>query len=223
MAQPVWVTPAGNLGTIAESLFFNQPIVATDPDGGSIVYSLIAGQLPTGIQVTTNGVIEGVPTAQALVKGVPSEVAENVTSTFAIRATSTDGQINDRTFSLTVTGQDIPQFSTSAGSLGTFFDGDTVDITIEFDDQDPGDVATISVDIGTLPPGLSLNPLTGAITGYILPISNLPDDAQAGFDASEFDLYPFAFSTRSINKTYEFTLKITDGRSKSKNILNVCC
>ena len=215
MAQPVWVTPAGNLGTIAESLFFNQPIVATDPDGGSIVYSLIAGQLPTGIQVTTNGVIEGVPTAQALVKGVPSEVAENVTSTFAIRATSTDGQINDRTFSLTVTGQDIPQFSTPAGSLGTFFDGDTVNITIGFNDQDPGDVATISVDIGTLPPGLSLNPLTGAITGYILPISNLPDDAQAGFDASEFDLYPFAFSTRSINKTYEFTLKITDGKDQN--------
>ena len=42
MAQPVWVTPAGDLGTIAENLFFQIPIEATDPDGGSPVYSLIA-------------------------------------------------------------------------------------------------------------------------------------------------------------------------------------
>ena len=34
MAQPVWVTPAGDLGTIAESLFFQVPIEATDSDAG---------------------------------------------------------------------------------------------------------------------------------------------------------------------------------------------
>jgi hypothetical protein len=48
-----------------------------------------------------------------------------------------------------------------------------------------------------------------------LPISNLPDDADAGFDASEFDLYPFSFQTRSINKTYEFTLRISDGKDQN--------
>jgi hypothetical protein len=215
MAQPVWVTPAGNLGTIAESLYFQRPIEAYDPDGPAITYGLIAGNLPEGVQVTVNGSIEGVPLAYARIKGVPAEVAENVTSSFAIRATSTDGQINDRTFSLTVTGQDIPQFTTPAGSLGTFFDGDVINLSIVFSDQDPGDVAVISVDIGELPPGLRLNPLTGAITGYILPITNLPDDATAGFDSSEFDLYPYSFSTRSINKTYEFTLKITDGKDQN--------
>ena len=215
MAQPVWVTPAGNLGTIAEGLFFQRPIEALDPDGGVVSYSLIAGNMPQGVQVTTTGNIEGVPLAYAKLKGVPAEVAENVTSSFAIRATSTDGQINDRTFSLTVTGQDIPQFTTPAGSLGTFFDGDVINLNIVFNDQDPSDIAVISVNNGQLPDGLSLNPLTGAITGYILPITNLPNDAVAGFDASEFDLYPYAFSTRSINKTYEFTLKITDGKDQN--------
>ena len=126
MAQPVWVTPAGNLGTIAESLYFHRPIEAYDPDGPAITYGLIAGNLPEGVEVTVNGSIEGVPLAYARIKGVPAEVAENVTSSFAIRATSTDGQINDRTFSLTVTGQDIPQFTTPAGSLGTCFDGDVI-------------------------------------------------------------------------------------------------
>ena len=216
MAQPVWVTPAGDLGTIAESLFFQVPILATDADGPKVLYSLIAGKLPEGVQVTKNGSIEGVPLAYARVKGVPTEVAENVTSSFAVRATSTvDGQINDRTFNLTVTGQDIPQFTTPAGSLGTFFDGDVINLTIGFSDQDPGDVAVISVDNGELPPGLTINPTTGVISGYILPITNLPDDANAGFDASEFDLYPFSFQTRSINKTYEFTLRIDDGKDQN--------
>ena len=74
MAQPVWVTAAGDLGTIAENLFFSISVVATDPDGGSPTYSLIAGKLPEGVQVTTNGTVEGVPLAYSTIKGVPTEV-----------------------------------------------------------------------------------------------------------------------------------------------------
>lgn len=216
MAQPVWVTAAGDLGTIAENLFFSINIVATDPDGGTPVYTLIAGDLPAGIQVTSTGAVEGVPQAFTSVKGVPTEVSENVTSTFAIRATSPDGlSINDRTFSLTVTGQDIPQFTTAAGSLGTFYDCDNVNITIGFTDSDPNDTVVISVDNGELPPGLTLDPTTGLITGHISAVSNLPDDATSGYDASQFDEYPFDFATRAINKNYEFTLSISDGKNEN--------
>ena len=216
MAQPVWVTPAGDLGTIAESLFFQRPIEATDPDGGTLSYKLIAGRLPEGVQVTSSGLIEGVPQAYVNLRGTPTEVSENVTSTFAIRATSPDGlSINDRTFSLTVTGQDVPTFTTPAGSLGNFYDCDNVDITIGFTDVDPNDVVIISVDNGELPPGLTLNKTTGLISGHITAISNLPDGATSGFDASDFDLYPFDFGSRSINKTYEFTLSITDGKDQN--------
>jgi hypothetical protein len=216
MAQPVWVTPAGDLGTIAENLFFQLSVEATDPDGGTPTYSLIAGNLPEGVQILTNGTVEGVPLAYVRVQGTPTEVSENVTSTFAIRATSPDGlSINDRTFSLTVTGQDVPQFTTPAGSLGNFFDCDNVNVTIGFTDSDPNDTVTISVDNGSLPPGLTLNSTTGLISGHISAISNLPDSATAGYDASAFDLYPFDFSQRSINKNYEFTLKITDGKDQN--------
>jgi hypothetical protein len=216
MTQPVWVTPAGDLGTIAENLFFQVSVVATDPDSGTPTYSLIAGRLPEGIQVTSNGTVEGVPLAYTLVKGTPTEVSENVTSTFAIRATSPDGlSINDRTFSLTVTGQDIPEFTTPAGSLGTFYDCDGVNITIGFTDSDPGDTVVIDVDNGALPPGLTIDATTGVISGHITPISNLPDSATSGYDASAFDLYPYDFATRSINKNYEFTLRITDGKDQN--------
>jgi len=216
MAQPVWVTAAGDLGTIAENLFFSISVVATDPDGGSPTYSLIAGKLPEGVQVTTNGTVEGVPLAYSTIKGVPTEVSENVTSTFAIRATSPDGaSINDRTFSLTVTGQDIPQFTTPAGSLGTFYDCDNVNITIGFTDSDTNDTVVIDVYNGSLPPGLTIDSSTGLISGHITAISDLPDDATSGYDASTFDLYPFDFSQRSINKNYEFTLRISDGKDQN--------
>lgn len=210
MAQPVWATQAGTLGTIAEGLFYNVTVSAVDPDGGAVTYSLVAGSLPEGIQVKTNGTIEGIPSPYVRVSGVPTEVSENVTSKFTIRATS-GTRINDRTFSLTVTGQDIPEFVTAAGSLGNFYDGDVVEIDIEFTDNDPGDTVVITVDAGELPPGLVLSP-SGTISGYILPVEDLPLDATSGYDASAFDLYQFDFRTRSISKNYQFTLKISDGK-----------
>ena len=43
----------------------------------------------------------------------------------------------------------------------------------------------------------------------------MPDDATSGYDASAFDLYPFDFATRAINKNYEFTLRISDGKDQN--------
>ena len=219
MAQPVWNTTAGSLGTIAEGLFFNTPVIAQDPDGGTVKYVLIAGELPEGIQVRINGVIEGVPVPFARIQGVPAEVGEDITSKFAIRAYVEENgstRINDRTFSLTVTGQDVPEFTTPAGSLGTFYDGDVVDIDIEFTDQDPDDTVTVSLESGELPPGLSISS-TGTISGYIEPIAPLPDTAIAGYDrdGTAYDEFPFDFSSRSINKNYQFTIKITDGKDQN--------
>lgn len=221
MAQPQWITPAGDLGTIAEGLFFRTPIEAVDPDGGIVKYKLIAGSLPEGIQVRANGVIEGVPAAFAEVQGVPVEVSENVTKRFAIRAyTEILGGINriaDRTFQLTVTGQDLPRFVTPAGSIGLFYDGDTVDFQIQFTDQDPGDRVAITLVSGELPPGVSVT-LGGLINGYIEPVAPLPDTAIAGYDraGTSFDQYPFDFSSRSISKNYQFTLQISDGKDRAQ-------
>ena len=219
MAQPQWTTEAGSLGTIAEGLFFNTPVIATDPDGGTVKYILVAGELPEGIQVRLNGTIEGVPVPYARVQGVPAEVGEEVESKFAIRAYVEENgttRINDRTFTLTVTGQDIPEFTTPAGSLGTFYDGDVIDIDIEFTDQDPDDTVTVSLESGDLPPGLTVSN-TGTISGYIEPVAPLPETAIAGFDRDTvaYDEFPFDFSTRSISKNYQFTIKISDGKDQN--------
>jgi len=221
MAQPQWITPPGDLGTIAEGLFFSTPVVAVDPDGGTVKYTLIAGSLPEGIQVKTNGVVEGVPQAFATVRGVPTEVSENVTSRFAVRAfVETPGSIRriaDRTFSITVTGQDLPEFITPAGSIGLFYDGNTVEFQIEFTDSDPGDVVVVTLEDGELPPGLTVT-ADGLITGYIIPVAPLPDTAIAGYDrdGTAYDQFPFDFSSRSISKNYQFTLQISDGKDRTQ-------
>ena len=221
MAQPQWITPPGDLGTIAEGLFFSTPVVAVDPDGGTVKYTLIAGTLPEGIQVKSNGVIEGVPAAFATVQGVPSEVSENVTSRFAVRAfvelPGSLRRIADRTFSITVTGQDLPEFITPAGSIGLFYDGDTVDFQIEFTDEDPGDKVVVTLEGGELPPGLRVT-LDGLITGFITPVAPLPDTAIAGYDrtGTTYDQFPFDFSSRSISKNYQFTLQISDGKDRTQ-------
>jgi len=219
MAQPQWITPAGDLGTVAEGLFFTVPVVAVDPDGGIVKYRLIAGRLPAGVQVKVDGSVEGTPLAYAIVRGTPTEVSENITSRFAVRAyiEGLNGQVRlaDRTFQITVTGQDLPKFVTPAGNIGFFYDGDPVNFQIKFTDEDPGDIATASLEDGELPPGLSIN-AAGLISGYIDPIASLPDTAIAGFDrtGTAWDQFPFDFSSRSASKNYEFTVQLSDGKDR---------
>jgi hypothetical protein len=201
MAQPVWLTDAGNLGTIQEGKFFKLPLLAEDPDDGTVYFTVLAG---------------------SLLQGVPNEVGENITSQFSIRAyTKTDGgavnRLNDRTFNLVVTGQDVPEFTTNPGELGRWFDGDRVDYQIEFTDDDPNDTVEAYIATGALPPGLTMSN-TGLISGYIDPVADLDSSAIAGWDGEDsgnfarWDEFPWDFATRSISKNYEFTVKITDGK-----------
>ncbi len=227
MAQPQWITAAGSLGTIPEGVFYSTPIEAV-ADNETVYYQVIAGQLPTGIQVTTNGIIEGVPRSIITVQGVPTPVSEDITSKFAVRAYTTrvvNGVITidrlaDRTFSLTITGQDAPEFITPAGNVGTFYDGTTVEIQIEYTDVDPDDRVITRVISGELPPGLFLNS-RGLIAGVIAPLVGPPDTATAGYDSTQYDQYPFDFSTRSASKNYQFTIEVTDGKESDIRVFEI--
>lgn len=217
--QPQWTTRAGSLGTIPEGVFYQIPVQAVANDN-TVFYTVVAGELPTGIQITPSGVIEGVPRNVLIVQGAPSQVSEDVTSKFAIRAFTTKtvaGQtvvdrINDQTFTITVTGQDIPEFITAPGRLGTFIDGSRVSVQIQFADKDIDDTVTIRVVSGRLPPGLALNPRTGLISGIIQPLVGPPGTAPAGYDLTAFDQFPWDYRTVSVSTNFQFALEITDGK-----------
>ena len=187
---PVWITDAGSLGVAPEGKFYRIALEAEDPDfpgdPTKVTYSLIAGALPSGVQVNTNGLIEGIPISVADVKGVPTEVAEDTTSKFVIRITDEEDRIADRTFEITITGQDKPTWITPAGLIGYWFDSREMSYQFEATDPDADDTLTISVSSGLLPAGLTLS-ADGLLSGFVT-----------------------AIITGSQN--YEFTLRLTDGK-----------
>jgi len=120
--------------TITQTEFSNTPVSLTTATGSMsgevtqhVYYRLIAGTLPSGIQCSDNGLIIGVPQAVASLQGVPFQVNRNVTSKFTIRAYTQNlvngivvlDQIRDRTFELTVTGNNIPEFTAPPGSFAS--------------------------------------------------------------------------------------------------------
>jgi hypothetical protein len=92
--DPVWSTSVGNLGTIYDSERGTKTftVVATDPDGTSVTYSLVSGSLPSNMSLNTStGAITGTPTG----------VGSDTTSSFTIRATSNNFSA-DRSFNIIV-------------------------------------------------------------------------------------------------------------------------
>lgn len=178
-----------------------------------IYYRLQAGNLPAGCQLSIGGGVTGVPQAVSTVQGVPTEVSADVTSKFTVRAftLTAAGNIDaiaDRTFTLTITGDDPALWITPEGSIGTFFDGSEVNIQLQYTDADPGDTIAVRLVAGQLPLGLSVSD-TGRITGYVRPF---PDEENPpGYDLNPISVAPFDFISAAISKNYQFTLEVSDG------------
>ena len=227
MAAPIWKTTAGKIAIINEQAFYSYQLEAEDTDSTTLTYSKVAGTLPPGIELTTAGVLQG----------VPSEVATRSLYNFVVRVS--DGtNIADRTFSLQVTGADAPVIETPAGQLDLsdstkptykwVLDGSYIEYQIEATDADTAAGQTLVYDIsgGALPPGVTMS-TAGFISGTVL----LADDERYGaiggyddstvgyaFDDSPFD--PTVYSTsRSVN--YEFTVRVTDGTTSVEQINSI--
>lgn len=204
---------------ITDTEFSSTPVTLTTASGTMttefkqhVYYSLIAGNLPAGIQCSDNGLIVGVPEALASLQGVPFDVSRSVESKFTIRAytqtaTGAVDRIRDRTFTLTVVNTNKPVF-TSPNNLGTYYDGDRLNIQIAIDNVGPNNPAVVTVIGGELPGQVSVS-ASGLISGYIQPAVNI--DEVPGYDLTPEDVNPYDFLTSAINKNYQFTLQVTDG------------
>jgi len=216
MGQPIWQIRAQNLGTIAENIFFEYDLEAIDTDLDPVSYSLIAGTLPEGIQLTGTS-IAGIPIK---ITGVPADVDVDTSSQFSIRATTTTNEVSDITLDLTVSGQTAPEITTTSGELGQFFYGDYVDLQLDAIDLDISNVLSWSVINDTLPDGLELvvdpdDDRIAYIRGYPVPATSLPTGVVPGFDAQDFDEdlgeFGFDFGLETVDKSFEFIISVTDG------------
>ena len=221
MATPVWTTTAGKIATIDEQVAYSLQLEANDPvamgDSTAITYSVIAGSLPTGMQVTTDG----------LLTGTPAEVAKRTLYTFVVRATAGTA-VTDRTFSLDVQGADAPTFTTASGqlrlddstSVGLYWviDGSSVSFQVEATDTDTAAGQNLVYEIvrGSLPPGVTMSK-SGLISGIVELTEDQKFGERGGFDANNEDyddvVYDKTVTTKSISKNFDFIVRVSDGTS----------
>ena len=217
MATPVWTTTAGKIASIDEQASFSLQLEANTSDSTAITYSVIAGSLPAGMQVTSTG----------LLTGTPAEVAKRTLYTFVVRATA-GSTVTDRTFSLDVKGADTPTFTTASGQLqmedstrvGLYWviDGSAISIQIEATDTDTaaGQKLVYEVVSGELPPGITMSK-NGLLSGTIA----LTDDQRFGIRGGYDDInepyddveYDRTVTSKSISKNFGFVVRVSDGTS----------
>jgi len=217
MATPVWTTTAGKLASIDEQVSYSLQLEANTSDSTTITYSIIAGSLPSGMELTSTG----------LLTGIPAEVSKRTRYTFVVRATA-GTQITDRTFYLDVEGADAPSFTTASGQLqlddstrvGLYWilDGSEINFQMVATDTDTraGQQLIYEVVQGSLPPGVTMS-TTGSISGIIQLTEDDLATPRGGFDneAEDYDdvVYDLSVSTRSISKSFDFIVRVSDGTS----------
>jgi hypothetical protein len=159
MAQPVWNTSAGSLGSYPSRIAMTIQLSASAVlPATSVQYALLSGTLPPGILIDSDG----------LIYGTPSLVTRDTVTTFTIRVTDNLSNIRDRTFSINISGTAIPQFVTPEGNILTTQDSIWIDLPIAYSNPESSNPVIIEVREGTLPPGLEINE-EGIIRGYAQP------------------------------------------------------
>lgn len=188
MARPIWTSFNNNLGSINENDFFRFPLTATN----AVAYRVISGSLPPGLQVSRAGILQGIPivTTENSGDGLYSY-------RFVVRAQSSAGEIADRSFTISVTNIKVPQIIGPESDLGSFSEGDFVDIQLEGLDNTPGDLLTYRIISGELPNANLTNSYrltlssSGRLSGYILALDQP-------------------------SELFEFTVEVSDGVSVTR-------
>jgi hypothetical protein len=212
----------------------------TDSAVTGVSYTVISGKIPPGLRLEGSHIV-----------GSPYEVPRVTDFTFCVRA-SKNGQISDRTFVITIEGEDAPEFVTPEGLLNIgdsnelfVIDSTYVDYQIQATDADTTTGQQlryfIDRDGGALPPGLVLTE-DGRIVGFVQPtLAIRPEDGDGtyansfydsvaydfafvptnGYDSYIYDTVFFDFALQSnrpkkLNRTYEFTITVTDGDTFAK-------
>lgn len=205
-----WETPKGNLGTIAESQYYDFTFTATDSDEQPLFYSLISGSVPPGMYVTREGKFRGAPSLLT---------NTDITSLYAftVRATNVEGTVADRSFSIIVTNNVGPEIILPADYVGAWFDGTYLEYQFNFISDNPVTSPTFKVTSGSLPAGISLSP-SGLLSGYVDIIGVNTSDL--GYEAATIDGSLYDPLPTSTDRYYSFTIQCTDGvKFDTKNVI----
>lgn len=212
----IWTENSGySFGIIQERTTVSIAL-PTVPLGPGIEFSVISGKLPLGLRIQSNKIV-----------GSAFEVPRDTEYKFVIRATEFSS-FSDRTFSITVSGADIPEWNTTAGALPVgpndayyILDSSYIDFQLSVIDTDTASGQELKYFIpsggGELPPGLILTD-TGRIVGWVQPVLAPPLAKGNGrFDRQLFDEYAYDYGLRPNNgyDSYIFDLLTFDFGTES--------
>ena len=152
-----------NTTTLATPTFSSvSPDNSQTADGGNITFTITG----TGFTAGTNARLIGASGQRLNFTSVTRSTSTSITATIArsslLQAQSPYGiqVINGEGLAVTtaslITVDNIPVFNTAAGSLGTFTEGDSIDIEVSAYDPDSTSGITYELQSGSLPAGLSL-------------------------------------------------------------------
>ena len=156
-ASPVWVTSSGSLGTFTEQVSITLSALSTTDSDSTVTYALASGSsLPSGVTLNSS---------TGVISGTLPNIASQTTYTFTINAT--DGvNIIPRAFSILSNVNQLPTWSTAAGTIATIYDTGRNNYSVSATASDnESDALVYSLVSGTLPPSMTLNTSTGAISG----------------------------------------------------------
>jgi hypothetical protein len=199
----IWTVNSGyNFGTIEERTNVNLSLPVSYlnnfGDSTNLSFTVITGSLPPGLRIEGDKII-----------GSAFEVPRNTEFRFVIRA-SYNGEIADRTFNMTISGADAPEWATNPGLLpvgsnNLFFILDSSYIEFQLDAVDFDTAAGQELKYfipsggGELPPGLILT-TDGRIVGFVQPVLAPPlTEGDGSYDNGLFDKVAFDYGVRSSN------------------------
>lgn len=164
MAQPIWITSAGSIGSYPYGYATSYVLLATPVlPATSVSYQVLAGSLPNGIVLNIN---------TGVLSGTPALVTSDTLTIFTVRATDNLNNIRDRTFSMLVIGAETPQFTTRSGVILTTQDSVWTQLQISYSNPESDNIVLIDLQQGSLPPGLEIS-TSGLIQGYPQPPTTL--------------------------------------------------
>jgi hypothetical protein len=135
--------------TATQDIPITLQVVATDPDGDNLTYSLTA--YPTGMTISSDGLISWMPTNSAVGSHIVTVMVEDAA-----------GLWDEKTFAITVANvNDAPTISTA--SLPNATQDSPYIYGIQASDIDVGDTLTYSLDAA--PSFLSISPTSGLLYG----------------------------------------------------------
>ena len=175
-------TAVADTGAGNENAIVNGDVLANDSDADGDALSVnavggVAGNVGAAVTGSSGGtfVIQSNGNYSFNPGTAFDDLAIGETRTTSVSYTISDGQggTSSATVTITVTGlNDTPQSTGIATQNGIDNSPVTLDVSGNFSDLDSTDNLTFSAG-GTLPPGLSINPITGVISGTIAASASL--------------------------------------------------